>query len=272
MGTHLTKRLSLHNKITVFDKKKISKTSSHINYIQGNIININKVFKNKKFQFIFHLAEFARVTQSFEYLDETIESNYHGFIEVLKFAKKNNSKVIYTSSSSIFADYRKVKIPPYVYLKKNNVNFLKYYASITGLNYAIVYLYNVYGQGEANEGKFSTVIGKFLEQARKHKLITIHLPGSQKRLFTHVDDTVRGLELIADKGFGDLYCLGSNDLISLNKLGKKFNCKIKYIKSPEGNRLNVVIDRSKIKEIGWESKISLNDYLREELSKINDKV
>ena len=60
--------------------------------------------------------------------------------------------------------------------------------------------------------------------------------------------------------------------MTLNELGKKFNCKIKYIKSPEGNRLNVKIQRSKTKEIGWESKISLDDYLREELSKINDTV
>ena len=214
VGTHLTKRLSLHNKITVFDKKKISKTSSHINYIQGNIININKVLKNKKFEFIFHLAEFARVTQSFEYLDKTIESNYHGFVEVLKFAKKSSSKLIYTSSSSIFADYSKVKLPPYVYLKKNNVNFLKYFASVIGLKYAIVYLYNVYGSGETSNGKFSTVIGKFLKQAKEKNLITIHLPGSQKRLFTHIDDTVRGLDLIGKKGFGDLYCLGSNDLMT----------------------------------------------------------
>ena len=38
----------------------------------------------------------------------------------------------------------------------------------------------------------STVIGIFENQYLKNKNLTVTKPGTKKRIFTHIDDTVRG--------------------------------------------------------------------------------
>ena len=79
------------------------------------------------------------------------------------------------------------------------------------LKYAISYFYNVYGPGEISSGKYATVIGKFIElKKQKSQYLPITYPGIQKRRFTHIDDIINGLIVIANKGFGDNFGIGAD--------------------------------------------------------------
>ena len=78
------------------------------------------------------------------------------------------------------------------------------FSSWFGLDYAIVYFYNVYGGNEISDGQFATVIGKFKKLVSEgEKSLPVVEPGQQLRNFTHYSDIISGLVTVALKGSGD---------------------------------------------------------------------
>tara|TARA_B110000483_G_scaffold220669_1_gene275951 strand:+ start:210 stop:569 length:360 start_codon:yes stop_codon:yes gene_type:complete len=77
---------------------------------------------------------------------------------------------------------------------------IKNYSSWFGLKYKLLFFYNVYGNGQINNGKMATIIGIFETQYRNKKPLTIVKPGTQKRDFTHIDDIIEGCYFAMIKG------------------------------------------------------------------------
>ena len=135
---------------------------SGVNYIRGNTAEIAKVLEGYKFSHIFHLGEYSRVEQSFDDVDLVFEFNHKSIYEVLKFARNQDAKLIYSGSSTKFGDGGKNgSASPYAWTKKTNVELIKHYSDWFGIEYAIAYFYNVYGSGEISSGKYATLIAKF---------------------------------------------------------------------------------------------------------------
>ena len=125
VGSVLAEHLSKKNKITVIDnlftgRLKNKSNNKNITYIISETSKINKISKIKKikFKYIFHLGEYSRVEQSYEDIEKVVEFNTNPFFEILKFAKKNNIKFIYSGSSTRFASYtNSIDLSPYVIQK-----------------------------------------------------------------------------------------------------------------------------------------------------------
>ena len=84
---------------------------------------------------------------------------------------------------------------------KNNTEFLINFAKYYKIKYAITYFYNVYGDREIEDGKYATVIAKFIKlKSKKTKYLEITRPGTQRRNFTHVKDIISGLVKVAENG------------------------------------------------------------------------
>lgn len=269
VGSRLSRYLVQNNTITVLDNLFIGKKRNKVNgvkYIYDETKNINSIkeLKKEKFDYIFHLGEYSRVEQSFQDIEKVIEFNTKPFYEIIKFAKTKKSKFIYSGSSTRFASYTdKDSISPYAWSKISNINFLKNYSNWFGLDYAITYFYNVYGEGEIENGKYATVIAKFLKQKKRgDKCLNITGPGTQKRNFTHVNDIICGLDLVAHKGYGDNFGIGSDKSYSIIELAKLLKMKYKIVGTKKGNRLNGNLKTSKTKKLGWKNIYNLEDYLK----------
>lgn len=87
-----------------------------------------------------------------------------------------------------------------------------------GLDVRIARPFNVAGPGQQPVGGF--VLPRFIDQALAGEPLTVYAPGTQLRAFTHVDDVVDGLLLIAEKGKpGEVYNLGNRaNLCSIAQL------------------------------------------------------
>ncbi len=157
---------------------------------------------------------------------------------------------------------------PYAWSKKYNTEFLKQYAKWTKLNYAITYFYNVYGKKEINRGKYATVIGKFISLANKgSNYLPVTLPGTQRRNFTHIDDVISGLKLVALHGSGDNYCIASDKSFSIIEIAKILKIKIKFFPSKMGNRKDSKMSTNKLKKLGWVAENKLQDFLLASIKK-----
>lgn len=272
VGSNLANYLSKFNEVYVLDNMftgKLMNMSKNIYFVKGECININKIgkIKNIKFKFIFHLGEYSRVEQSYEDIDKVIEFNVRPFYEVIKFSNINKSKIIYSGSSTIHGKYKnKNDISPYTWSKKININFLNQYAKWFKIKFAIAYFYNVYGENEIKQGKYATVIAKFIDlKKKKNKILPITYPGTQKRNFTHVKDIVSGLEIVALYGKGDDYGIGSDKSYSIIDLANLLKMDYKITKEKKGNRLYGRLKTAKIKKLGWKASYNLKDYINSKI-------
>lgn len=232
-----------------------------VNYIEGHtkdIFNLIDFIPNT----IYHLGEYSRVEQSFEDIEKVINYNKLGTFKVLEFARKTNAKLIYAGSSTKFGDDgENAQASPYAWSKSSNTELVKNYGIWYNLNYAIVYFYNAYGTREISDGKYATLIGLFIRKMREGKPLTIVTPGTQRRNFTHVEDIVDALKLVADYGHGDNFGIGSDESFSIDEIAKLFGGEIEYISERRGNRMNAVVHSDKTKKLGWSPKRNLKDYI-----------
>lgn len=210
---------------------------------------------------IYHLGEYSRVEQSFEDHDTVWAYNVHGTNEVLKYARRNNSKLVYAGSSTKFGDNGS-NSSPYAWSKSNNTTLVKNYGEWYGLDYAITYFYNNYGHNEISTGPYATLIAKFKELYLNGDRGQITSPGTQLRNFTHVSDTVSGLLLVGQHGSGDNYGIGHPDSYSVLEIADMFSLEYDMLPEKRGNRMSAPTDTDKVRALGWTPKTSIVDYIR----------
>jgi len=263
------KIISLDNYSTGSKKNHI--IHKNVKYIKGENIDILKILKlyKKKIKVIFHFGEFSRIYQSFLNSNLCLNSNIYNSFEVIKFAKDNKIKIIYSATSSNLGNNGKDEnSSPYSWTKSKNIELIKNYSKWFGLKYEILFFYNVYGPGQINTGKMATIIGIFETQYSSKKLLTIVKPGSQKRDFTHIDDIIEGCYLAMNKGKNDEYMLSSNKTYSILQIARMFKVKHKFLPSRPGDRDDSTILNNNAKKIlGFKAKKNIKTYIKEFINK-----
>ena len=265
IGSNLAKLLRMHNSVFSIDNYSSGSTTNHhdgVSYFHGDVRNINQNpdLLELDIDYVFHFAEFSRIALSFSQPSHVIENNIYSTNEIIKFAKSKTAKLIYSGSSTKFdVDFQK-NVSPYSLSKRFNSERLKF--EFADHDYAIAYFYNVYGDNEIATGEFSTVIAKFLHLKKQGLPLPVNAPGTQSRNFTHVNDVVNALVLIALKGSGDDHCIAAKETYSILELANLIGDKIQMCSPAPGDRNSSKFDLNKVEELGWEPKHSLRKYLK----------
>jgi UDP-glucose 4-epimerase len=145
------------------------------------------------------------------------------------------------------------------------VELIRCYHEWFQLEYIITYFYNVYGPNQINEGKYATIMGIFERQYIKDEDLTVVLPGTQERTFTHIDDIISGIITSIQFFKNEDIPIASDDTVSIINLAKLFlkeNKHIIYLPEQKGNRMQSVKKfENKLKQVGWTTKHSLFEYI-----------
>ena len=89
-------------------------------------------------------------------------------------------------------------------------------------------------------------------------------PGTQTRIFTHVDDIVKGLLLVGERGVGDGYGLGAKEEYSILDIAKMLGGDIEMLPERAGNRMTSSLDLSRSEgELGWRAEKSIKKHIEE---------
>lgn len=273
IGSNLIKFILKKREITkiyVIDNYTTGSKKNHINdkrivYIKANTKNIFKIvkLKNKKFDIIFHLAEFSRIVQSFKFFDNCWSSNILGTKKVIEFALLKNAKFVYSASSSKFGNKNNEFLSPYAWTKSKNVELIKSYKEWYGLKYVIAYFYNVYGPNQIRGNYMSAVIGIFEDQYLRNKPLTVVKPGLQKRDFTHVFDIVEGFIKAGFKKNNKEYQLASGKVYTIKQVANMFKTKVTMVPKRPGERWSS--DSEKLyksrRELKFITKYDLETYI-----------
>jgi len=260
------------------EKENLKEIIDKINFFQVDIRNkkdLEKIIKNC--DGIFHEAALTAVPESFEKPKEYHDVNVIGTRNIFEIAQKENIRVVYASSSSIYGDSKiipikenaeKKPINPYGQTKLDDEflaeKFSKNNLSVIGLRY-----FNVYGIGQI--GSYAGVITKFLKNIKNKKSFIINGDGNQIRDFIHVKDianaNVVAMESKISSGF---FNIGTGIPTSINDLAKLMiklsNHKHETIHGSELEG-DVKISQADInsinKSFNWSHKINLQEGLED---------
>ena len=167
IGSNITKELVRQgNSVTVIDnlntgkEKNLISVRDKISFVNSSILD-NEVLEKitKDIDGVFHQAALASVQDSFSKPKKYHDVNVNGTENILKLAKKNNFKVVYASSSSVYGNPEQIPIKesdnknpinPYAEtkLKKEElaIKYSKMGVEVIGLRY-----FNVFGKGQSKE-------------------------------------------------------------------------------------------------------------------------
>ena len=268
IGTNLIKKLVKEgNEVVSLDNYDSGLKENHVDgckYLEGDIATIEYI--NGDFDVCYHLAALSRIQPSFDDPTETFRVNVEGTRAVAEWARHNKIKVVYAGSSSRWHDpYQS----PYACFKHMGEEIFKLYKKVYDLDAEICRFYNVYGPDEIIEGDWAAVIGIWRRQVRDGQKITIVGDDEQRRDFTHVDDIVSALILVAEGTIkhDDAWELGTGLNYSINEVygffKEKFpNIESVYLPDQPGNyRKTLRENDDMLEKFGWKPKDKLKDYI-----------
>jgi UDP-glucose 4-epimerase len=254
--------------IDVIDNLSIGKEAKipyYSKFLGGDVRAMDNI-DDKPYSYIFHLAALSRIQPSFENPTQTFSVNVDGTKQVVEYALRNKSKLIYSGSSS---KHHNPELSPYAMSKYMGEVWIKMYKKVFGLNSEIVRFYNVYGPGELVDSHMAAVIGLWRSQRKNNHPITIIGDGKQRRDFTHIDDIVDGLIKIAesDEKHDDAWELGTGKNYSINEVAdmfvKNLNCVKVYMTDQKGNyRETIRVNDDALNRLGWQPTDKLENYIK----------
>jgi UDP-glucuronate 4-epimerase len=161
---------------------------------------LNKLFVKSAFDYVVNLAAQAGVRYSLTNPHAYLESNLHGFLNILEASRHNKIKhLVYASSSSVYGANKKMPfsvhqnvdhpISLYAASKKSNELMAHTYSALYNLPTTGLRFFTVYGP----YGRPDMALFIFTKAILEGKAIDIYNYGNMMRDFTYVDDIVEGI-------------------------------------------------------------------------------
>lgn len=201
------------------------------------------------------------------------------FLKILEYAKKNGSKIVFASSSSVYNGLKPphredmpLEVTDYytegrIYMER----LAKFYYQVHGVKSIALRYFSVYGPHETFKKQYANLVTQFLWSLRKNEPIVVFGDGSQTRDFTYVDDVVEAnlKAMLSTRDFG-VYNVGTGRNYTINKM-------IEMLEHTAGKKGTVQRVENKIKnyvhetladtkkaeaEIGFRAQVSLDEGLK----------
>lgn len=267
IGYHLVERLindghdvwSIDNNLT---SQPFDRIVAECKYMNANLCNPDSLVGLEDLDVIYHLAAIPRIQPSLKRPERTLYNNISSTISVLEFARKNDIKVIFASSSSVKGDEL---ANPYTLSKKIGEELCQMYQIKFGVKLNIARFYNVYGPSMIGDSYYGTVLGIWLDRYKAGKPLKITGTGEQRRDFTHVFDIVQGLIDIEKKNTDQRlpFELGRGENFSLIELAMLFpGATLHFVDRPDGEAENTLCEYYSM-ALGWKPKYNVKDFIEE---------
>jgi len=217
IGFHLTKRLcDLGYQVTGIDNlnhyydvnlKKdrlaVLQSRSNFTFVRGDLTDrkeLDFLFAKSGFQYVINLAAQAGVRYSLTQPHAYLESNVHGFLNVLECCRHYNIRhLIYASSSSVYGANKKMPfsvhdsvnhpLSLYAASKKSNELMAHTYSALFNVPTTGLRFFSVYGEF----GRPDMALFIFTKAILENEPIEVFNHGNMKRDFTYVADVVESI-------------------------------------------------------------------------------
>lgn len=249
-----------------------------------SVNEMDKIFEIEQFDTIMHFAAQTHVDNSFGNSFKFINDNIIGTHVLLELAKKYNIKrFIHVSTDEVYGEtetnvnehtilnptnpYAASKAGAELLVNSYNISF-KLPTIITRGN-------NVFGPHQYPE----KLIPKFINMLNRNMDLPIHGSGEESRNFIYISDVVNAFDVILHKGeIGEIYNIGTEYQITNNEVATKlihiFGDKNKkyHVENRCFNDKRYLIDNTKLKQLGWDVKVSFDEGLNKTVEWYNKNI
>ncbi|MBI5078304.1 MAG: GDP-mannose 4,6-dehydratase [Candidatus Yonathbacteria bacterium] len=293
MGLGLTSRLLELNDNK--DRKIVllyhhDKPTSHlyepcIVFVKGDLndhTSLCDIISKYEINTIYHFASDSILKRCFDNPINAYEVNVMGTVNLLeavhKVGMETVKKIIVSTSSKVYGDVsapydeKTLLKPKYTYESTKACQDIvaQNYFSSYGLPINIVRCSNLYGPNDPNESRIIPTTIKTIN--RKEKPQVYSSVRDSIREFVFIDDLIDAILLIEEKANnGEIFCVGGPEAISINALVRKICLLMGYdgeIETVEKlaffhESKDQSIDDSKLRNLGWNPKFTLDQGLLE---------
>lgn len=296
IGSHLCDYLINDNDITVIDNLSLGKLkninhlfeSANFKFIEGDILNdklVDKIFNEKCFDIVFHMAANSDIAQSFHNPDIDNDNTFMTTYFILRKMKTYGiKKIVFASSSAIYGEtsdilgenYGPLKpVSHYGAAKLASESFISSFVENYGFRAWIIRFPNVVGE-RATHGVIFDFINKLSRDKTKLEVLG---NGEQYKPYLYVKDLVEAMLFILEN---------SNDKLNIFNVGVETRTKVKEIAEMVIKEMNLTpvieysggekgwmgdvpvfnYDLKKINKLGWKAKNSSNEAVRKAIKYI----
>lgn len=211
-----------------------------------------------------------------------VETNLKVLCEVLDNCKVNDFTINFISSWFVYGD---TKMPAtessfcspkgfYSITKKAAEDLLISFCETYNQKYRILRLCNAMGTGDKKTSKKKNALSHMIDLLKKNQEVNLYDKGKPTRDILHVLDICRAIQIVCAKGKeNSIYNIGRGEPTEIGYIIKyakdllNSSSKINYVDAPEFHKIvqvqNFAMDTSKIKELGFEPKFSINKIIKE---------
>ncbi len=266
------------------------------NFHTGSKKNITHLMNNPKFELIRHditepislevdrIWHLACPASPIHYQSnpiKTAKTNFLGTYNMLGLSKRNNARILFTSTSEVYGD---PEVHPQAETYKGNVNNIGIrscydegkriaetlcfdYKREHNLDIRVIRIFNTYGpRMQPQDGR---VISNFIMQGLNDQPLTIYGEGNQTRSFCYVSDLINGITKCMNGNYSGPINLGNPEEYTIlevaNMIKKELSIDKEFIfkdlpqDDPSKRRPIIKIASEKI---GWQPKVSLQEGLK----------
>lgn len=272
IGAHVTRELinNGHNVVVLDDlsggfSENVDKRAK---FIQGSITDyslLTQIFKEEKFDYVFHLAAYAAEGLSHFIKRFNYTNNVLGSVNLVNQSVIHKVKCfVFTSSIAVYGKgqlpMREDMIPqpedPYGIAKFAVEMELKVSHEMFGLDYIIFRPHNVYGEYQNLGDRYRNVVGIFMNQLMQGKPLTIFGDGNQTRAFSYIGDVAPHIanSIHIPAALNQVFNIGGDNNYSVNELANeviksmKLEQPVRHLEA-RNEVLHAYSDHSKMKEV-----------------------
>ena len=284
---HLFQNVKGVTSVTIYDKftyaanpKNYQKfvNDSRLSVVIGDVCDFDFLESSMaNHDFVVHFAAESHVDRSIDDASAFVYSNVLGTFNVLEASRKVGIKtVIHVSTDEVYGSlshgsadetYPLKPNSPYAASKAASDLLARSYFITHGLDVRTTRCCNNYGKYQYPE----KVIPVFINKLKSGQKIPIYGDGKNVREWIHVADHTNGIQMVLEKGNpGEIYNIGTglhlsnNDLATLIIDSMGLNQKMKsYVKDRLGHDFRYSVDSTKLRSLGYSTKIELEIGLKE---------
>ena len=286
IGSNLALELEKQGHDVVIVDNFLTGNKNNLKGFSGKVIEIDVTENcelNEKFDVIFHEA--AITDPRYPNDEETYNKNVQGFKNIINLAQKNNAKLIYASTASLYGngpvpmneDQKKELLSAYCKSKLEMDNIaasLFDKMHIIGLRY-----FNVFGPRETYKNRAASMIYHLGRQIKAGKKPRIFKFGEQKRDHIYVKDAVDATIMAVNAKKSCIVNVGTGIATNFNELIKILNevlgknLKPEYFDmpyNPKTYQSDTQADTKKAEEfLGFKAKWSLKEGIKDYFNWLN---
>ena len=281
IGAHLVKKLiSLGWKVTVIDNLSTGNLDNlkglDYKFIEEDIQNPIIETWNIKHDVLFHLAAPVSVEESLNNPKKYYDQILKGTANIVDWSlNQGNKDIVIASTAAIYGPLSEIPysesgpvdpISPYAKTKHMTELLLKEEYENRPFKGTALRFFNVYGEGQRDEGGYLSAVPVFLNQYESFEPITVTGDGKQTRDFIHVGDVVQAcIGAYTDTSENGIQILnvGSGQETSIMDLAEAFGGEIVHIEERNEPKRSVA-DITKIKStLNWKPLTRLLTWVKQ---------